>query len=298
LEGIPLISHYHWAEQPAFLTFTAIHPDKLRLRPSCHIPVGHPRALRLTVDRLMQANQQGWGAYFGVATRRPGLRRWQRGGKRDLLSLPAVFVDLDQPDPGILAKMELFDLPPSCVISSSENSYHVYWFIQPTSELAEADRVLRGLAQHFGGDVSMTSDQSLRLVGGQNTKRNRNNWRCQIVSLHPDRKYTLGAFRSVLPSLPAPTPHIHVRLPSSEVYLTADKFRTARQAVESALYRDFGGYLKPNGFVAALCPYGHTRDYPGNHFSWNSRSGVGYCFGRHATVNLLDLADRLGVILN
>ena len=103
--------------QPAFLTLTAIHPDGDRPTPSRHVPLDDTRLLEQAVSRLLAANQQGWGAYLGVAPRQHNLGRWSRGGKSDLAYLPALFVDIDDPDIALL-RLGWFDLPASCILRS------------------------------------------------------------------------------------------------------------------------------------------------------------------------------------
>ena len=79
----------------SYLTLTAIHPTQKKRVPSHHIAIGDEVALPRSLQQLHTANQMGWGAYFGVGYRKGNLGRWRRGGKADVLALPAVFVDLD-----------------------------------------------------------------------------------------------------------------------------------------------------------------------------------------------------------
>ena len=106
-----LFACYPVGEQAAFLTLTAIHPDGSHPTPSRHVPLGDEVALERAMTRLLAANARGWGAYFGMAPRKSNLGRWSRGGKGDLVSLPALFVDLDSPDDA-LVRLAWFDLPP------------------------------------------------------------------------------------------------------------------------------------------------------------------------------------------
>ena len=86
--------------EQGFLTFTAIHPDGQHSTPSKHVPVGDRACLTRALERLTNANRQGWGAYVAVATRKANLGRWRRGSKADLLTLPALFVDIDRDTTG------------------------------------------------------------------------------------------------------------------------------------------------------------------------------------------------------
>ena len=105
--------------------------------------------LERAVDQLMKANNRGWGAYVGVATRQGKLGRWSRGGKHELGILPALFVDIDDPDNALL-RLGWFDLPASMILHSG-HVYHAFWLLQvPTTDFVTADRAIHGLAQHLG----------------------------------------------------------------------------------------------------------------------------------------------------
>ena len=101
--------------EQGFLTFTAIHPDGQHPTPSRHVPVGDRACLTRTLERLTNANRQGWGAYVAVATRKTNLGRWRRGGLDDLLALPALFVDVDDPSPDTLERLQTAYPTPSCI---------------------------------------------------------------------------------------------------------------------------------------------------------------------------------------
>src|SRR5258708_28745111 len=59
---------------------------------TCHVPLTLTTLLAETVSRLRVRNTNGTAsALVGIATRRPGLTRYQRGGKTDLLQLPALY---------------------------------------------------------------------------------------------------------------------------------------------------------------------------------------------------------------
>ena len=126
-----LFQSYTTAGQAAFITFSAIHPGGRYATPSRHVLLTDTPQLEQAVEDILQANRLGWGAYVGVAPRKANLGRWARGGKADLLGLPAVFVDIDQPD-GALDKLRDFDPLPSCIVRSGYG-YHAYFFLdKPT----------------------------------------------------------------------------------------------------------------------------------------------------------------------
>ena len=92
--------------EQGFLTFTAIHPDGQHCTPSRHIPISNHACLAHMLNQIMTANAQGWGAYVAIATRKANLGRWRRGGEGDLLALPALFVDVDDPAHDTLERLQ------------------------------------------------------------------------------------------------------------------------------------------------------------------------------------------------
>jgi hypothetical protein len=275
--------------QQVFLTLTAIHPDGDKPTPSRHIPLSDTTALEQAVMSLCKANEQGWGAYIGVAPRQLNLGRWTRGGKTDLACLPALFADLDQPEHALL-HLESFDLSPSCILKSG-CGYHAYWFLeQPTNDFAQADQVLHGLAQSLNADEVLSVAQSMRLPGTRNTKAGREGTMCHFVSYHPERLYDFSVFRAYLPQIN--------RNFSWQSY-EHEKYDLPRSLVDTltlAVLHQLDGHWRSNGYIAACCPFPHVRDRPGMHFSYNAESGWGYCFGKHGKIAPVALCRCLGVL--
>jgi hypothetical protein len=134
----------------ACLTLTAIHPDGQHRTPSRHVPLNRPDLLDEALARLLATNRLGWGAFVAVGLRRHGLTRYQRGTERDLVALPAVFVDLDDPSSDALRRLRGLRPTPSC-ITFTGGGYHAYWWLdQPLTDMALARRVLRGLQREAG----------------------------------------------------------------------------------------------------------------------------------------------------
>ena len=174
------------SSQGAFVTLTAIHPHGDLPTPSHHLPLGKPNLLANHLERLQRANEHGWGAYVGIATRRSGLGRWSRGGKADLVELPALFVDIDDPGPA-LWNVTFFPIPPSILVYSGRG-YHAYWLLgTPTTDFQHADLILKGLAERLGGDPVLTVAQSMRLPGTINNKSGRESALCRLVENAPER---------------------------------------------------------------------------------------------------------------
>lgn len=253
--------------------------------------------LHEALQRLQAANGLGWGAYFAVGLRRQGLGRRRRGGKNDILALPALFVDLDDHTQQTLTNLRAFPLPPSCIVDSGGGGFHAYWWLcQPTIELDRARRMLQGLTMYFSSDT-LSVAQSLRLPNTHNTKPNRGGL-CHVIDL-TDHHYTLSDFEALLPvsneqrwkpEKPYTTPQtvhtLHSGRPLNPALI---------ETVTHTLYRNYGSYHKENGYIAALCPCGHAHDLPGKHFNFDPTHGIGICFGRHGRILLKDLCAILGI---
>jgi hypothetical protein len=178
--------------EQGFLTFTAIHPDGQHPTPSQHVPVNDRACLARTLDRLNAANEQGWGAYVAIATRKTNLGRWRRGGLDDLLALPALFVDVDDPSPDTLVRLQTVCPTPSC-ITFTTGGFHAYWWLRTSlTDFDLARQMLHSLAAKLGGD-RLSPAQSLRLAQTRNTKPQRGNALCKMVVLR-DVRYSLADF--------------------------------------------------------------------------------------------------------
>ncbi|MBE2268360.1 MAG: hypothetical protein IAE80_09020 [Anaerolinea sp.] len=271
----------------ACLTLTAIHPDGKHPTPSRHIRLDDEPALHDAFARLDHANALGWGAYFAVGLRRPGLTRWKRGGAADVVALPALFVDVDDPSVEALARLRCACPVPSCIVASG-GGYHAYWCLdEPTTDLNTARLLLRGLAAAFGGD-KLSVAQSLRVVGSVNTKPSRGNALCRLVELH-DRRCCINDFTAYLPR-PAPRPtrqHSHSAAPY------VPNANLIAQVTHALMQR--GGRLRGE-WVNGACPFPEHHKHGDRQpsFGFNTRSGYGFC---HVCGSLLlkDLCPALGI---
>jgi hypothetical protein len=288
-----LFQHCVSLRSSARLTFTVIHPTGKQPTPSRHIPLDNRAALLDTLQRLYDTNRMGWGAYFSVGLRKPGLSRWKRGGVPEVVALPAFYTDIDDPTDATLMKLRGARLPPSMIVHSG-GGYHAYWLLdEPTSDLHRARQVLQGLARAFGGD-GLSPAQSLRLPGSVNHKPERGGAVCRLFELS-DRRYRLSDFQSFIPSTPCPT----ARQSTLETAYSAGS-RTLNvaliHAITAVLYRDYAAReQRQSEWLAALCPCGHSRDSPGAHFFFNPTIGCGRCHGRHGRLRLTDLCSILGI---
>lgn len=180
----------------------------------------------------------------------------------------------------------------------SGGGYHAYWWLDPAAtatDLDHAGRLLKALARCLGGDRTSVA-ASMRLPGSVNTKPERGGL-CRVITLN-DQCYPLSAFADLL------TIHDLQFQKREKPYTTAQTVHTLQDrrlnpaliaAVETALCREYGGYRKTNGYLAALCPCGHAHDAPGRHFNFDSVHGVGLCFGRHGRLLLRELCEILEI---
>ncbi len=268
------------------LTLTAIHPDGKQRTPSRHISLDNPAALHEVLAKLDGANALGWGAYFAVGLRRLGLNRWQRGGTADVVALPALFVDVDDPSFGTLERLQSMSPAPSCIVHSG-GGYHAYWWLdEPTADLELARRLLRGLAAALHGDM-LSVAQSLRVPSTVNTKPARDKAQCRLVSLS-DRRFTLRDFAHFLPTCLA---HAAKRSEHRSPYIpSTDLIAQVANALLACGCKPRGDWL--NG----MCPFPERHKHDDQHpsFGFNIRSGYGFC---HVcgTLLLKDLCPALGI---
>ncbi|MCB9452433.1 MAG: hypothetical protein H6672_13430 [Anaerolineaceae bacterium] len=275
----------------ACLTLTAIHPDGKHPTPSRHIPLHQPALLADALDALLAANRQDWGAFVAVGLRKPGLTRWKRGGEADIVALPALFVDVDDPSPDTLAKLRILRPTPSC-ITFTGGGFHAYWWLDaPLADLGRARRLLRGLGRAAGGDRFSVA-QSLRLAGSRNTKPWRGNARCRIVELH-DTHYPVQAFDHLLPR--QTTPQV-AQTPRKTVVRASDG-RLNPILLDAVTGRLLDrGYARQGDWLSGPClyPAHHHNDDAHPSFGFNTHTGYGHCF-RCGSILLKDMCAVLGI---
>lgn len=269
------------------LTLTAIHPDGKHPTPSRHVRLDDAAALHEALARLDTANTMGWGAYFAIGLRRPGLTRWKRGGAAEVVALPALFVDVDDASPETLARLQCAQPSPSCIVSSG-GGYHAYWWLdEPTTDLETVRRLLRGLASTLHGD-SLSVAQSLRVPSTLNTKPQRHRALCHIIELN-ERRYMLSDF---VPLLPASMSSSRVeRQPSVPAVPYTPNADLVARVTDELIRRDY----KPRGeWLNGACPFPERHKHADQHpsFGFNTRSAYGFC---HVCGTLL-LKDMCAVL--
>ena len=229
-----------------------------------------------SLSRLLRANQIGWGAYVAIGLRRKGLTRYRRGGLSDIVALPALFVDVDDPSTSSLQHLQSMQPEPSC-ITFTGGGYHAYWWLNsPITDMRLARHLLRGLAQLTDGDM-LSSAQSLRLVGSHNTKLERNNALCHAIALN-DNRYAIETFTLLIPQAkltpPRPIPQRHLSKVSSGKTLNPDLIQAVSQNLISL------GYVQRGDWLCGSCPYpeNHRHDDQHHSFGFNVKSGYGNCY--------------------
>lgn len=267
------------------LTLTAIHPNGTQPTPSRHIPLDNRIALHDALNALQGANQLGWGAYYAVGIRHAGLGRWRRGGITDVMLLPALYVDID--NPAFDLKLPETIPKPSCIVHSG-GGFHLYWKLKtPLADLKRAGELLHTLAQQLNGDP-LSVAQSLRLPGTINTKPTRGT-RCHVIQ-HNDHHYTPDDFNALQPHkikrvypLRAPPRSQSDTLNADLIDRIADEFRRRN-------YRRRGDWL--NG--SCIYPQHHQHEDRNPSFGFNTRTGYGYCH-RCGSILLKDICQQLHI---
>jgi hypothetical protein len=128
-------------------------------------------------------------AFMGIA-----LRDGHGGGKANVVSLPALWVDLDR------SRLELpEDVPGPTAIVSSGRGHHLYWALATAIALDEdrrryVDGVLRGLARRLGGDVASAEVAHLLRVPGTLNAKYRPPVPARLIHLVPDRRLPFARF--------------------------------------------------------------------------------------------------------
>ncbi|MBX3085067.1 MAG: hypothetical protein KF716_25765 [Anaerolineae bacterium] len=244
------------------------------------------------LEQLLVTNSEhGYGAYFGVATRRVGLSRWQRGGVSEVVNLPALFVDIDREPREALADLKRFPVLPSVVVFSGFG-IHAYWLLkEPLKEnVGRTNQLLSALARRLHGD-SLTVAQCMRLPSSYNTKPQRHHTLCQVNVWRPDVTYEVAEFAQLLP---VPTPSPRKQTPTQFSVASAPTVNSALIAAVADSFRE-RGYRRRESWLNGPCPFSHRHKRGDVHrsFGFNTATGYGYCFVC-GTILLRDLCGALG----
>jgi|GEM_PF-1897684 hypothetical protein len=180
------------------------------------MPLDNPQAL---LRAITTRNQAGYNVHFGVALRRQ--RKDKGAGKKeDALYLTALWAETDAKDFGgdLEAARQAIERHNPTVIIFTGGGWHGYWLLEALLEItdgnrADIERTLKGLAKATGGDRAVAEiARVMRLPGTINTKPERNNARCEVVSV-TDRRYSFGElYLDYAPLIPDPKPKVQAAL--------------------------------------------------------------------------------------
>jgi hypothetical protein len=158
---------------------------------------------RINWDRVAEFNRQGYGVYYGLATKRKPPAKGSRASERDALYVPCLWseVDLQAGVYDTLGEIHraLLALPePPTTIIFSGGGLHALWKITPVvvtrANFGPIKESLRGLALTIHGDTSVAElARVFRLPGTVNTKADRGGAVCRVVQ-HSPASYQLGDF--------------------------------------------------------------------------------------------------------
>lgn len=287
-----LLSHCAPFQDTTCLTFTAMHPDGAHPCPSRHVRIDDSALINDAVEHLYAANALGWGGYVAVGLRRSDLSRWQRGGADDVVALPALFVDVDDPSAETMKMLRDFRPTPSCIVHSG-GGYHAYWWLEdPPTKVGLLYPLLHALRAKLGGDA-LSVAHSLRLPGTVNTKPERSGAVCRLIDLR-EESYPLADFEPLLEK-PVPAP-VAPPQNSQSIHETADQVLNPDliSGVSAAFAQQ--GYRRRGDWLNGRCifPERHTHGDRHPSFGFNTRTGYGFCFVCGSML-LKDLCDVLGV---
>lgn len=275
----------------AHLTLSIIHPHRRRSVKSVHIPLANQPAIHKVIRDIHDKNRAGYGAFIAMAYRPPNLSKFQRGSNTDLLALPALYVDIDQPLE--IARQQLKEVPEPNIIISTGGGAHAYWLLdKPLTDLKLATRLIDGLTNWTNGDPAITINQSMRLPGSINTKPERHQHHCHVIHWQPER-YQLN---TLMPFAATPT-----ESNPSTIYGNKIKNPVLLDELHRRIMALYDGQPARTGvWHPILCPHPdrHKKDRPGAHAQWNPIDGIVYCHGRHGVISTPELCNIVGIRMN
>ncbi|MEM9955267.1 MAG: hypothetical protein AAF846_26910 [Chloroflexota bacterium] len=297
-----LLEKAQYLQQDAFITFTMIHPtDKRRYVPSRHVLSSNIQAIDKTLALVHQSNQLGWGAYVGIGYRKQDLGRYQRGGKEDILAIPALFADIER-QPSVVAST-LHTVPEPSLMIASGGGTHLYWMLaRPSYEIERAEAIIKGISIWLQSDTSMTSDQVLRIPRTINSKPHRQNAVCRVLN-ETHCEYHLDDFfgyELLSQAIQQTRPKIHARPRNRRAKARSEDLNLSlSDAILQVLTARYGATPKKDDWYACYCPFHHSQDrFPGDHAYYNPRIGLFHCFGRHSQLLNHELAHHLNLDIN
>jgi len=141
--------------------------------------------------------------YFGVATRDGQDKGGTRGGKQNVVHIPAAWCDIDfkvLPPEQAYQKLKSFPFQPSIIVRSG-GGVHLYWLLKEPAaraEISTIEDVNRRIAVGLGGDLNACdAARVLRIPDSLNYKYKKA--RQVVIRRMDDFYYELGDFLDILP---------------------------------------------------------------------------------------------------
>lgn len=150
------------------------------------------RFLRFTTlhsceKNLIEAQKKGCGVF--VSLHRLTRAQYKTDGE-SIREVRALWLDFDE------EPLPALPMPPSLCIKT-QRGYHVYYKIDPSTDLDLYDQIQYGLSLSVGSDSGCKSGlkQMVRLAGTYHLKNQKRPFLVKIVENHPARVYALDDFR-------------------------------------------------------------------------------------------------------
>ena len=221
--------------------WTGSHPDKRRLQ-----AYGTFEAM---VPKLQQRNAEGFGIFVAInAIDVPAFEGgYARRRAQDVTRVRSCFADWDDPN----KTLPEFPLPPTMVVETSENKYHIHWCVDDCP-LDEFEITQRGIAQILGSDVSVVDlSRELRVPGFMHTKDLSNRTLVQLVEQGGPR-YSIAQLREAFPY------DASKKVPKFSTFNgTVERKAQQTAAVIAANYLP-----RPDGGYNIRCPWAHEHTTP------------------------------------
>ncbi len=302
-ETVDFLMNLYAGFNDGFVTLFAVHPDR-QSTPS----ITRWASAKCAVDLADDAAQlDGWNLWIGCATRREQLDGSKRGGNKDCLQIPGLWVDVDIAGPAHAATnlpsedeawklITDFPLPPTVIIHSG-HGLQPWWIFQEPHELAESDLLARwgttwARRMKDAGDFQLDNvydpARIMRLPGTINTKAG-----CPPVPVtvaHDDwrNRYGIDDIEQWLdPPLPQPRATNNNGIPYIGPERPGDAYNARHTCAEQ---------FAALGFIA-----GRVERNGDQHWNWpasaNDQSATSYSDG-HGAIWSTTAAKQLGAIVN
>lgn len=233
-------------DEAAVHYFSGIHPD------ASHQPqrIQAYGTLEEMIPKLAQRNSEGYGIFTTAnAIREDYTDGFPRRKAEQVERVRCVFADWDNP---LREPPANWPLPPSMIVRTSPNKYHIYWLVNDFP-LDKFEQAQRGIAKALGTDPSVIDlSREMRVAGFGHTKGEP--FPVEILECDPDIRYgadeILGAFpyKSTVTKLNAPWDGT-----------VRDKARLTAAVVDH-----FYGPARPDGAYNVRCPWESSHTTPSN----------------------------------